>query len=83
MEVRSRDCDETDTLRGLGLLVVDYLRAGNLVMPAEEVLQLRVTHRERQITHQHPETRLVMPLDVVDVYSGSACNYWSYLMMLL
>ena len=64
MEVRRRDCDETDTLRGLGLLVVDYLRAGNLAMPAEEVLQLRVIHRERQITHQQLETRFVVSLNV-------------------
>lgn len=55
---------ETDTLGALGIFVVEYLGARYFAVLAEKMFQLGAIHRERQITHHHSETRLVMFRDV-------------------
>ena len=64
MSIHRRHGYKTDTLGALGIFVVEYLGASHFAVLAEKKFQLGAIHRERQITHHHPETRLVMFRDV-------------------
>jgi hypothetical protein len=51
MDMHGRNCDEAHALRGLGVLVVDYLGVGHFAVLAEKVMQPRVLHLDRQIAY--------------------------------